>query len=374
MRPTPLRPISFVRNPRISSADLTQIARPRGANQIGFRRSSSMQRRDARYRRPRRPSPSRSESADTDTCHLVGHGTVCPPRHSGSDGPARLQARSSAGAGLEARYQVTGHASGDRAPPEPGTAQRSGEGHRGRRPPHGAPEGSQTGHRGARRECVPCTPAPGPAGFHPRREEITTQHAGARGQERPRGLCTDAEEGAAAPPQVKAGLTVDCKSAPPVAYQLCQRPSPVLARPPLATAGPGRDLPEVGRSSYAVRAASRANLCGDPEPHTEPSLRERLRRPWTPPTPRPSRPLSGKGPGWSAPSSLAATAPAGTNPVQIPPDTARHSTALTSTNRHVSASPSTWALVGHSSSTTAQLSRRARDQPGTLQSARTFTA
>ena len=58
-------------------------------------------------------------------------------------------------------------------------------------------------------------------------------------------------------------------------------------------------FPDVGRSSYAVRAASRANLCGDPESHTEPSLRERLRRPWTPPTPRPSRPLSRKGPGWS---------------------------------------------------------------------------
>ena len=40
-------------------------------------------------------------------------------------------------------------------------------------------EGSQTDHRGARRKSVPCTPAPGPAGWNPRREEITTQH-GAR--------------------------------------------------------------------------------------------------------------------------------------------------------------------------------------------------
>ena len=42
----------------------------------------------------------------------------------------------------------------------------------------------------------------------------------------------------------------------------------------------------------------------------------------------------------------------GTNPVQIPPDTARHSTTPTSTNRHVSAPPRTSALVGHGSSTT----------------------
>lgn len=45
-------------------------------------------------------------------------------------------------------------------------------------------------------------------------------------------------------------------------------------------AGNGGDpSPDVDRSSYAVRAASRANLCGDPEPHTEPSLRERLTAP-----------------------------------------------------------------------------------------------
>src|SRR6476659_6342172 len=45
----------------------------------------------------------------------------------------------------------------------------------------------------------------------------------------------------------------------------------------------GQPTHDVGKWLYAARAASRANPCGDPEPHTEPSLRERLRRPWTPP-------------------------------------------------------------------------------------------
>jgi len=60
-----------------------------------------------------------------------------------------------------------------------------------------------------------------------------------------------------------------------------------------------RPFRATARSSYAVHAVSRANLRGDPEPHTEPSLRERLRRPWTPPAPRPSQPLPRKGPSWS---------------------------------------------------------------------------
>jgi hypothetical protein len=98
------------------------------------------------------------------------------------------------------------------APPTPGTAQRSGEGHQRRRPPHAAPEGSQTAHQGARRESVPCAPPLGPAGMNPRREEITTPARGARGQERPRGPCTDAGQRSAGPPQVKAVLTLDCKS------------------------------------------------------------------------------------------------------------------------------------------------------------------
>jgi hypothetical protein len=60
----------------------------------------------------------------------------------------------------------------------------------------------------------------------------------------------------------------------------------------------------------------------------------------------------GRAQGRSAPSAQAPTVPAGTNPVHIPPDTARHSTALPSTNRHVSAPLRTSALVGHSSLTT----------------------
>src|SRR5690242_20378222 len=40
----------------------------------------------------------------------------------------------------------------------------------------------------------------------------------------------------------------------------------------------GQPSHDVGRWLYAVRTASRANPRGDPEPHTEPSLRERLRR------------------------------------------------------------------------------------------------
>jgi hypothetical protein len=38
-----------------------------------------------------------------------------------------------------------------------------------------------------------------------------------------------------------------------------------------------------GYRTRGPRGTSRANLCRDPEPHTEPSLRDRLRRPWTPP-------------------------------------------------------------------------------------------
>ena len=71
-----------------------------------------------------------------------------------------------------------------RAPPAPGTVQRSGKGTRGWRPPHDAPEGSQTGRWVARRESVPCDPPAGPAGTYPRREEITTQHE-ARAEGRP---------------------------------------------------------------------------------------------------------------------------------------------------------------------------------------------
>jgi hypothetical protein len=52
------------------------------------------------------------------------------------------------------------------APPEPDTAQRSGEGHQGRRPPHGAPEAAR------------------PAGWNPRREEITTSSPARLGADR----------------------------------------------------------------------------------------------------------------------------------------------------------------------------------------------
>ena len=55
-------------------------------------------------------------------------------------------------------------------------------------------------------------PVPGPAGTSPRREEITIQHQEREDNNGPHGLCTDAGEESAAPPQVKAGLTVDCKS------------------------------------------------------------------------------------------------------------------------------------------------------------------
>lgn len=37
---------------------------------------------------------------------------------------------------------------------------------------------------------------------------------------------------------------------------------------------------------YRHVGASKSNLCGDLEPHTEPSLRDRLRRTWTPPARR----------------------------------------------------------------------------------------
>src|SRR6185436_16553747 len=50
----------------------------------------------------------------------------------------------------------------------------------------------------------------------------------------------------------------------------------------------------LGRSVERGRAASRANLRGDPEPHTEPSLRDRLRRPWTTRGPPSGWPLSGR--------------------------------------------------------------------------------
>jgi hypothetical protein len=54
------------------------------------------------------------------------------------------------------------------------------------------------------------------------------------------------------------------------------------------------------------------------------------------------------------PLSAGRTSPVGTNPVQIAHDTTRHSTAFTSTNRHVGAPRRTSALVRHSSSTTAE--------------------
>jgi hypothetical protein len=57
-------------------------------------------------------------------------------------------------------------------------------GAQGRRPPHSAPEGSQTDHRGTRRESVPCTPVPGPAGWNPRREEIPTSSPARQGADR----------------------------------------------------------------------------------------------------------------------------------------------------------------------------------------------
>jgi hypothetical protein len=106
------------------------------------------------------------------------------------------------------------------------------------------------------------------------------------------------------------------------------------------------------RTRYGRRPGR--TCAGDPESHAEPSLRERLRRPWTPPTPRPSRPLSRKSPGWPAPFARAPMVPLGTSAVQIPPDTARHLTAPTSTERHVTAPTRKFALVGHNSSTTAE--------------------
>ena len=125
---------------------------------------------------------------------------------------------------------------------------------------------------------------------------------------------------------------------------------------------------------------------GTPSPTTEPSLRERLRRPWTTrTTPKPASIREGprvvgvraaQAPGTRVakrqhdragaalgeprerpgPARRLRAEP-GTNPVQIPADTTRHSTALRSINRHVSTPTRTSALDRHSSSTTADVRR-----------------
>ena len=68
--------------------------------------------------------------------------------------------------------------------PNPAPLRDQGEGHQGRRPPPSAPEGCRAVHRGTRRESVPCAPVDGPAGWNPRREEITTSSPARQGADR----------------------------------------------------------------------------------------------------------------------------------------------------------------------------------------------
>ena len=104
-------------------------------------------------------------------------------------------------------------ASGGRALPGPDTAQRSGEGHQGRQLPHDAPEGTRpTIGAQAGRACAASSPVPGPAGTSLLRRDTTTQHEAREDENGPHGLCTDAGEESTVPPQVKARLTVVCKS------------------------------------------------------------------------------------------------------------------------------------------------------------------
>ena len=107
-------------------------------------------------------------------------------------------------------------------------------------------------------------------------------------------------------PQIRSGSTSEARRG----TRSSARAAPCTSHKSAVKSPGGVDegtFPGVGRSSYAVHAVSRTNLCGDPEPHTEPSLRERLRRPWTPPAPRPSRPLPRKGPRWSVPELIRST-------------------------------------------------------------------
>ena len=113
------------------------------------------------------------------------------------------------------------------------------------------------------------------------RAASTRERAGCR--DRPCGPCTDARARATAPPQLKAGLTVDCKSA------TCRsRPGGLPRSRRIVVRGAG------GVQGEPVR--------GPQTPHRTVAPRAPPARPWTPPPPRPNWPLSGKGPGWSAPS------------------------------------------------------------------------
>ncbi|GAA2549784.1 hypothetical protein GCM10010210_22470 [Pseudonocardia hydrocarbonoxydans] len=103
-----------------------------------------------------------------------------------------------------------------------------GGGAAGWRSPHGAPEGYRVEGWATRRDYMPCTPPLDPEGFHPRREEITTDTRARTCKNGPRGLCTDAAGVDAAPPQVKAMLTVHCKSVG-LAYE-GSNPSPATPR------------------------------------------------------------------------------------------------------------------------------------------------
>jgi hypothetical protein len=96
----------------------------------------------------------------------------------------------------------------------------------------------------------------------------------------------------------------------------------------------GRDLPRC--LQIVVRGAG--GVQG--EPVRGPLTPHRTVAPRAPPAPldtthtTPKPASTREGPGWSAAASAQApTAPVGTNPVQIPPDTARHSTALRGTDR-----------------------------------------
>jgi len=62
-----------------------------------------------------------------------------------------------------------------RAPPTPGTAQRSVEVRRGADLLTARRDGYRPVGRGTRRDSVPCTPTDGPEGWNPRREEISTR-------------------------------------------------------------------------------------------------------------------------------------------------------------------------------------------------------
>ena len=87
----------------------------------------------------------------------------------------------------------------------------------------------------------------------------------------------------------------------PRAPRIRRRPN----RQPRSTKGPSPV--SANRRTRCTRCPGRT-CAGTPEPHTEPSLRERLRRrPWTPPAPRPSQPLPREGPRWSVPEQIRST-------------------------------------------------------------------